>query len=229
MSLAGRGRSVLLLPILLFAAACQQPASASETVVRAPVAKVRADEGSGKQIAIFAGGCFWGVEGVFSHTKGVISAVSGYHGGSKQSADYKKVSRGLTQHAEAVRVVYDPKVVRYDQIVQIFFSVIADPTQFNRQGPDKGSQYRSALIPMDEGQRKAATAYLKQLEESGLWNAPIVTRIEEHDRFYPAEPYHQDFMKANPRHPYILRWDAPKVAALKELYPKLYKPGFTPR
>ncbi len=226
---AGRKRSALLLPFLLFAAACQQPASASEAVVRAPAAKVRADEGPGKQIAIFAGGCFWGVEGVFSHTKGVSSAVSGYHGGSKQSADYKKVSSGLTQHAEAVQVVYDPKVVRYDELVRIFFSVIADPTQLNRQGPDTGTQYRSALVPMNAGQRKVAAAYLKQLENSGLWDAPIVTRIEEHDRFYPAEAYHQDFMKANPRHPYIVRWDAPKVQAFKDLYPKLYKPGFTPR
>jgi len=195
--------------------------------VRAPAAKVTANEGEGLKTAIFAGGCFWGVEGVFSHVTGVTSAVSGYHGGKAGSAHYKVVSSGRTAHAEAVRVRYDPAKVRYDELLRIFFSVVADPTLLNRQGPDFGPQYRSALVPIGAEQRKVAGAYLEQLENSGLWDKPIVTRIEPHGKFYPAEGYHQDFMAANPGHPYIERWDAPKVAALKRLYPGHYKARFT--
>jgi len=220
-------RAAILLPFLVFVAACQQPAGASERIVRAPIAKISADEGNGLKTAIFAGGCFWGVEAVFSHVKGVKSAVSGYHGGAKSSADYTKVSSGMTRHAEAVKVVYDPEQVRYDQLLQIFFSVIADPTLKNRQGPDVGTQYRAALVPLGAEQDKVAAAYLAQLGKSGLWDKPIVTRIEKPRKFYPAEDYHQDFMLKNPSHGYILRWDAPKVAGLKKLYPTLYKPGFT--
>jgi peptide-methionine (S)-S-oxide reductase len=221
-------RAAALLPFLALAAACQQPASASERIVRAPVSALHASEGSGLKAAIFAGGCFWGVEGVFSHVKGVTSAVSGYHGGQKGNASYDLVSAGSTRHAESVRIVYDPAKVRYDQLLQIFFSVIADPTQLNYQGPDRGKHYRSALVPLSAEQRKVAQAYLAQLGKSGLWDKPIVTKIEGYRRFYKAEGYHQDFMKQNPRHPYILAWDAPKVAGLKKLYPALYKPGFTP-
>jgi peptide-methionine (S)-S-oxide reductase len=216
----------LLLSILAFTAACQQPLAA-ETAVHAPAAEHTAREGKGLQTAIFAGGCFWGVEGVFSHVKGVTGAVSGYHGGSRADARYERVSGGRTGHAEAVRVTYDPARVRYDQLLRVFFSVIADPTQRNRQGPDTGSQYRSALVPTTAEQRRVATAYLAQLRASGLWRQPIVTRIEPYRAFYPAEAYHQDFMVKNPRHPYIIRWDAPKVAALGKLYPGYYKPGFT--
>lgn len=227
MRLRAASRAVFLLPVLTFVAACQQPASASERIVRAPAAKVRADEGKGLKTAILAGGCFWGVEGVFSHVKGVKSAVSGYHGGAKSTADYGKVSRGETRHAEAVKVVYDPAQIRYDQLLRIFFSVIADPTLKNRQGPDVGTQYRAALVPLGPKQSKVAAAYLAQLGKSGLWDKPIVTRIEKPRKFYLAEEYHQDFMLKNPRHGYIVRWDAPKVAGLKKLYPALYKPGFT--
>ena len=179
------------------------------------------------QAAILAGGCFWGVEGVFSHVPGVVSAVSGYHGGSKKTSDYRSVSGGRTGHAEAVRVVYDPGKVRYDQLLRIFFSVVADPTQLNYQGPDHGTQYRSALVPLSAEQREVAAAYLAQLGKAKLWDKPIVTKIEKYRGFYPAEAQHQDFMARNPRHPYILRWDAPKVAALEELFPDHYKPGFT--
>ena len=223
----GPVRAFALLPLLIILAACQQPAVAAEKVVRAPAAKLKASEGAGLKTAIFAGGCFWGVEGVFSHMKGVKSAVSGYHGGSKAGASYKKVSRGLTPHAEAVRVRYDPTQVRYDQLLRVFFSVVADPTQLNRQGPDVGRHYRSALVPLGAQQRRVAAAYLKQLRGAGLWKKPIVTRIETPRKFYPAEAYHQDFMAKNPRHPYILRWDKPKVKALKTLYPGWYKPRFT--
>jgi len=216
-----------LLASITLLTACQQNAIAAEKTVRAPASRLLADEGKGLKTAIFAGGCFWGVEGVFSHMKGVKSAVSGYHGGAKATADYKKVSRGLTRHAEAVKVTYDPSQIRYDQLLRVFFSVITDPTQLNRQGPDVGKHYRSALVPLNANQRKIAAAYLAQLRRAGVWKKPIVTRIEPLKRFYPAERYHQDFMAKNPRHPYIQHWDRPKVNALKALYPGLYKSGFT--
>lgn len=214
--------------LALLTAACQQPAAASEKAILAPAAGQVAKEPAGLKTAIFAGGCFWGVEGVFSHVEGVLSAVSGYHGGSAQDASYSAVSAGLTRHAEAVRVTYDPAVVRYDQLLRIFFSVIADPTLKNRQGPDTGTQYRAALVPLGEEQRAVASAYLTQLGTSGLWDKPIVTRIEAYRKFYKAEAYHQDFIPANPRHPYILRWDTPKIVALKTLYPDQYRASFQP-
>ena len=215
-----------LLAAVLLVAGCQSPLSAQERIVAAPAAEREAAEPKGLKAAIFAGGCFWGVEGVFSHVKGVSSAVSGYHGGSAADARYKLVSGGGTGHAEAVRVVYDPAVIRYDQLLRIFFSVVADPTLRDRQGPDVGTQYRSALVPLSEEQRRVASAYLAQMEASGLWRAPVVTRIERYRKFYAAEASHQDFMDANPDHAYILRWDAPKVAALKRLYPTLYRARF---
>lgn len=206
-------------------AACQQPASA-ESVVLAPAAARQSNEARGLKTAIFAGGCFWGVEGVFSHVQGVSSAVAGYHGGTRATASYNRTSDGDTGHAESVRVTYDPAVVRYDQLLRIFFSVVTDPTQLNRQGPDSGTQYRSALVPVSAEQRLAATAYLAQLRAAGLWRAPIVTRIEAYQRFYPAETYHQDFMAKNPTHGYIVAWDAPKVAALRRMFPGFYSRAF---
>lgn len=174
--------------------------------------------------AYFAGGCFWGVEGVFSHVRGVRSVVSGYGGGPPNlRVDYDKVGTGRTGYAESVRVIYDPAQVSYGTLLRIFFSVITDPTTLNYQGPDHGTQYRSALFPQSAEQEKVAKAYLAQLGKSGLWSAPVVTRIEAVGRFQPAEAYHQDFMAANPDHPYILRWDAPKLAAFKALFPKLYR------
>ncbi|MBO6768892.1 MAG: peptide-methionine (S)-S-oxide reductase MsrA [Erythrobacter sp.] len=214
--------------LALGVSACQQPAIAAEKAVAAPAAKRVADEGAGLKTAIFAGGCFWGVEGVFSHVRGVKSAVSGYHGGTRRQADYKLVSSGVTDHAEAVKVVYDPAVIRYDQLLRIFFSVVADPTQLNRQGPDVGAHYRSALVPQSREQAAVAAAYLQQLRAAKLWSKPIVTRIEKARTFYPAETYHQDFMLKNPRHGYIVRWDAPKVKALKAMYPGVYAADFQP-
>lgn len=218
------GKTLLFAASLLFAAACTQPALAEEAVL-APASKVAAKE-SGLQTAIFAGGCFWGIEGVFSHLKGVSSAVSGYHGGNKADATYKTVSGGGTRHAEAVKVTYDPKVIRYDQLLRVFFSVGADPTTLNYQGPDHGTQYRSALVPLNAEQTKIAKAYLAQMGKSGVWKAPIVTKIEAYKAFYPAEQYHQDFMQKNPNQGYIVRWDKPKVAALKKMFPGLYSPAF---
>jgi len=220
-----------LLPIIAAAGlaltACQQPALAREEAVAAPAAARIAKETPGLKTAIFAGGCFWGVEGVFSHVKGVTSAVSGYHGGTERSAKYGIVSSGMTDHAEAVKVTYDPKIVRYDQLLQIFFSVVIDPTLLNRQGPDHGTQYRTALVPMSAEQNAVAKAYLAQASKSGKWDKPIVTAIERAQAFYPAEDYHQDFMLKNPSQSYIVAWDKPKVQALKGMYPQFYRAGFT--
>jgi peptide-methionine (S)-S-oxide reductase len=217
---------LLLAAAALAASACQAPAIAAEKVVEAPTAQRVAKESRGLKTAIFAGGCFWGVEAVFSHTKGVKSAVSGYHGGTLSEAAYEKVSSGATGHREAVKVVYDPSVVRYDQLLQIFFSVIADPTLKNRQGPDRGPQYDAAIVPMSNEQRAVASAYLAQMKASGKWDKPIVTPVVRAQAFYPAEDYHQDFARKNPDHRYIKAWDAPKVAAFKRLYPALYRASF---
>lgn len=214
-----------LLPIAAFAALFLQPASAAERLVPAPPAERVAREPAGLRQALFAGGCFWGIEGVFSHVKGVTSAVSGYHGGAKTDARYDLVSQGETAHAETVRVVYDPEVVRYDQLLRIYFSVI-DPTQVNRQGPDRGPQYRTAVIPLSAEQRQVASAYVAQLRASGLWRR-IATRIEAHRRFYPAEARHQDFMAVNPDNPYIVRWDLPKLQVLRSRFPAFYRQDFT--
>lgn len=222
-------RSILavVLAVGVGTAACQQPAQA-EGVIATPVATVQANEAPGKKVAVFAGGCFWGIEGVFSHIKGVTSAVSGYHGSGADTANYDRVSDGGTGHAEVVRVIYDPAKVRYDQLLQIFFA-ITDPTELNRQGPDSGTQYRSALVPLNEEQKAVATAYLAQLGQTGLWQKPLVVAVEPYRHFYPAESYHQDFMAKNPSHGYITYWDVPKVAAIKRLFPALYKPDFTLR
>jgi peptide-methionine (S)-S-oxide reductase len=200
------------------------PAIAEETF-NAPVATRQADE-SGLQTAIFAAGCFWGIEAVFAHTKGVHSSVSGYHGGTQQQASYRLVASGVTDHAESVRVVYDPSVIRYDQLLQILFSVGADPTLLNRQGPDRGPQYRSAIVPLSAEQRAVAQSYIWQMGRSGVWDDPIVVAIEEPKRFYEAEAYHQDFAYKNPDNAYIRRWDAPKVAALRTMFPQFYRSEF---
>ncbi|UVI40725.1 peptide-methionine (S)-S-oxide reductase MsrA [Qipengyuania spongiae] len=211
--------------LALVSAGCQQ-AVAAESVVAAPSAKRAAKESAGLKTAIFAGGCFWGVEGVFSHVKGVTSAVSGYHGGTERQASYDIVSSGVTDHVEAVKVTYDPKVIRYDQLLRIFFSVVADPTLKNRQGPDRGAQYDAKLIPTSAEQLTVAKAYLAQMKGSGKWSGPIVTDIVRAQAFYPAETHHQDFAAKNPSHGYIQRWDAPKIAALKRLYPGVYSASF---
>lgn len=222
-----RGLAALLLSGALALTACQQPARAGETSVLAPAAQRQSAEPKGLKQAVFAGGCYWGVEAVFSHVLGVTSVVSGFHGGAGRTADYDRVSRGDTGHAEAVRVTYDPQVVRYDQLLRIFFSVVADPTTLNRQGPDEGTQYRSALVPLSAEQQQVAGAYLAQLRGAGIWKAPIVTRIEPYRAFYPGPAEHQDFMARNPRHPYILAWDVAKVEALRRRFPGFWKAGFT--
>ena len=217
---------LLITAAALAATACQAPANAAESVIAAPAAKRIAHESPGLKTAIFSGGCFWGVEAVFSHTKGVKSAVSGYDGGTAKNPSYEQVSSGTTGYRESVKVTYDPKVVRYDQLLQVFFSVVADPTLKNRQGPDEGPQYNAALVPLSAEQREVAAAYLAQMKTSGKWKSPIVTGIAPAKPFYPAESYHQDFALRNPNHGYIKYWDLPKVAALKKLYPSLYSPTF---
>ena len=220
----------VVLPLLAAAglalSGCQETAFAAENHLKAPEPARIAKEGSGLKTAIFAGGCFWGVEGVFSHVRGVTSAVSGYHGGTQRQATYKLVSSGITDHVEAVKVTYDPKIVRYDELLQIFFSVVADPTLKNRQGPDRGAHYNAELVPLSAEQRIVAASYLAQMKKSGTWSRPIVTSIEPARTFYPAEGYHQDFMAKNPDHGYIKRWDAPKVRALAQFYPKHYRSTF---
>lgn len=194
------------------------PAQA-ESVVKLPAATIDPAVRAPRATAVLAGGCFWGVEGVFSHVKGVISVESGYHGGSAATARYERTHDGRSGHAEAVRIVYDPSQVSYGTLLRILFSVVADPTLKNRQGPDAGSQYRAAIVPLDANQRRVATAYLAQIGRGGYFAKPIVVPVETYKRFYRAEANHQDFMRRHPRNGYILRWDAPKLAALKRLYP----------
>ena len=172
--------------------------------------------------AVLAGGCFWGVEAVFEHVKGVRNVVSGYAGGSARDANYAAVSSERTRHAEAVRITYDPKQISYAQLLRIYATVAHDPTQVNRQGPDVGPSYRSAIFPQSAAQRQVAARFLAQLRASGLYKRPIATRIEG-GAYYPAEAHHQDFMRRNPYHPYIVVHDRPKLAKLKRAYPQLWK------
>jgi peptide-methionine (S)-S-oxide reductase len=172
--------------------------------------------------AVLAGGCFWGMEGVFEHVKGVRNVVSGYAGGTSRDANYGAVSSERTGHAEAVRITYDPARISYAQLLKIYATVAHDPTQVNRQGPDVGTSYRSAIFPQNAGQRQAATRFLAQLRASRNYSRPIATKIESGD-FYPAEASHQDFMRRYPYHPYILVNDRPKLSQLKRAYPQLWK------
>jgi peptide-methionine (S)-S-oxide reductase len=173
--------------------------------------------------AVFAGGCFWGVQGVFQHVKGVKKAVSGYAGGAANTAQYERVSSGDTGHAESVEVTFDPRQVSYGTLLQIYFSVAHNPTELNRQGPDSGTQYRSALFPENSNQQRIAQAYIAQLGAAHSFNKPIVTKLETYNGFYPAEEEHQDFLTEHPTYPYIVINDLPKVAQLKKLYPDRYQ------
>ena len=213
----------MILPMMLAASllAVVEPASA-ERVVKAPSPALVVPASAPREVALFAGGCFWGVEGVFEHVRGVTSAVSGYAGGRTASPGYEQVSSGTTGHAETVRVSFDPRVVRYADLLQIYFSVVADPTLLNRQGPDSGTQYRTALFPTSAAQARQARAYIAQLSAARVFPRPIVTTIEPARGFTPAESYHQDFMAKNPLYPYIVVNDRPKVAALKRLFPGRY-------
>ena len=203
-----------------------RPVQAAPAKVPVPAAAGAADlHQSGMRHArvVFAGGCFWGVQGVFQHVKGVQSAVSGYIGGSAADAHYARVSSGTTGHAEAVQVTYDPAQVSYAQLMQVFFSVVHDPTQLNRQGPDHGSQYRSAIYADDAGMRAASLAYIAQLQRSGVFPAPLATRVDGGKAFYVAEGYHQNYLALHPDALYVRINDLPKVEALRQQYPALYR------
>jgi peptide-methionine (S)-S-oxide reductase len=175
------------------------------------------------ETAVFAGGCFWGVQGVFQHVKGVQKAVSGYAGGAANTAEYERVSEGDTGHAESVQVTFDPTQVSYGSLLQIYFSVAHNPTELNRQGPDSGTQYRSALFPVNADQQKVAQAYIAQLDAAHAYSKPIVTKRESFNGFYPAEDYHQDFLTEHPSYPYIVINDMPKVANLKQVFAQRYQ------
>lgn len=198
----------------------EKPAAAA---VPAPKLDETARADGGNETAVFAGGCFWGVQGVYQRVKGVSRAVSGYAGGSAATAYYEVVGSGRTGHAEAVEISYDPKQVSYGQLLQIYFSVVADPTQKDRQGPDRGTQYRSAIFTKNEMQRRIAESYIAQLTEAGSFPRPIVTTTETLQGFFPAEAYHQDFLIRNPTQPYIAINDIPKVEALKQVFPDRYR------
>ncbi|ODT69844.1 MAG: peptide-methionine (S)-S-oxide reductase [Pelagibacterium sp. SCN 63-23] len=190
-------------------------------VIPPPGKDIPANEDSG--LALFAGGCFWGVQGVFQRVKGVKNAVSGYSGGAAETATYDLTTRGDTGHAETVEVTYDPAIVSYGKLLQIYFSVAHNPTQLNFQGPDRGTQYRSAIFVQDQNQEDVARAYIAQLDATGRFPAPIVTTLEAFQAFYPAEQYHQDFLTLNPTWPYIVVHDLPKIAALETLFPDQFR------
>jgi peptide-methionine (S)-S-oxide reductase len=215
-----------LVTILLFVAALAMRSgpAAAERAPQLPAPMVDLPPGQATSaVAVFAGGCFWGVQGVFQHVKGVTSAVSGYTGGEKKTAEYERVGGGNTGHAESVEVTYDPRQVSYGRLLQVFFSVVHDPTQLNRQGPDTGKQYRSAIFPTRPEQGEVTKAYIAQLDQAHVFKKAIVTTIEPDHTFYPAENYHQDYLTRNPRDPYIAYNDLPKVEDLKNLFPDLFR------
>ena len=220
-------RPVLILtPLLLVAGLALRGlplAAESARSIPPPVLDEPANPQATSEVAVLAGGCFWGVQGVFQHVEGVTSAVSGYAGGGADTAHYEMVGTSTTGHAEAVQVTFDPRHVSYGHILQIYFSVAHDPTELNRQGPDVGTQYRSAIFPTNPGQARIAEAYIAQLNQANAFNAAIVTRIEPGRTFYPAEDYHQDFLTRNLTHPYIVANDLPKIENLKRLFPDLYR------
>jgi peptide-methionine (S)-S-oxide reductase len=197
-------------------------AAESARSIPPPALDEPADAQAPSEMAILAGGCFWGVQGVFQHVEGVISAVSGYAGGAADTAHYEMVSSNTTGHAESVKVTFDPHRISYGRILQIYFSVAHDPTELNRQGPDVGTQYRSAIFPTNPEQARIAEAYIAQLNQAHVFDAPVVTKVESGRAFYPAEDYHQDFLTRNPRYPYIVINDLPKIDNLKRLFPELY-------
>ena len=209
--------------LLLGAVYLGRPASAAEDAVVIPPPVQDRLNGEGTQTAVLAGGCFWGVQGVFQHTKGVINAVSGYAGGVKENAEYEKVGTGRTGHAESVQIKFDPTQISYGKILQIYFSVAHDPTQLNRQGPDSGPQYRSTIFIQNEEQRQVAEAYIAQLNAAKVYGKPIATTLETGKTFFPAEDYHQDYLTLHPYQPYIAYNDIPKVENLKRLFADLYR------
>lgn len=216
-------RSVFLV-VTCFAGvvACSAKASPAPAPIPAPAVDASRSTVSGKQTAVISGGCFWGIQAVFQHVKGVISATSGYSGGSSRTAEYETVSTGETGHAESVQIVYDPSQITYGELLHVFFSVAHDPTQLNRQGPDTGTQYRSSIFYNTEEQKKIAEAYIGQLDKAKVFPRAIVTKVVPFQAFYPAEAYHQNYAELHPNDLYIVYNDAPKVEHLRQQFPELY-------
>jgi peptide-methionine (S)-S-oxide reductase len=220
-------RRTFALAALSLTAAALTWSTFSRTAERAlqvpvPASDVVTAIGGASETAVLAGGCFWGVQGVFQHVHGVTNAVSGYAGGNANSADYESVGSGSTGHAEAVRISYDPKIVSYGRLLQIYFSVAHDPTELNRQGPDSGTQYRSTIFPANAEQARVARSYIEQINRSKTFGRDLATTVEPAKVFYPAENYHQDFLTENPKNSYIIINDLPKIGELKRLFPTAY-------
>jgi len=219
-------RHLAAVALLIAIQACLGTVANAEPAVLVAPARVDSKKAPGDlQTAVLAGGCFWGVEGVYEHVRGVRKVLSGYAGGEKSTAEYHAVGSGRTGHAESVKITFDPQEISYGEILRIFFSVAHDPTQLNRQGPDTGTQYRSAIFYADDAQRDIAKAYIGQLNGSGVFQRAIVTRVDPLEGFFPAESYHQDFIARNPKYPYVVVNDLPKIRNLKQEFPDLYREG----
>jgi peptide-methionine (S)-S-oxide reductase len=216
-------KSLALIAIVAFGLNCGMHAAEVTREIPAAALDTPAAEAKGTEVAVVAGGCFWGLQGMFQHVKGVTKVVAGYSGGDRASANYEAVSTETTGHAESVEITFDPKRVTYGQILRLFFSVAHDPTQLNRQGPDRGPSYRSEIFYANATQEKIARAYVEQLTKANVFSSPIVTKIEPLKAFYAAEDYHQDYLIRNPTQPYIVFNDLPKIAALKATYPDMYQ------
>jgi peptide-methionine (S)-S-oxide reductase len=217
-----RINSVVLMVVSVSVIACSAGDNA-RAAFPSPSVDAAVSTSKTEQAAVVAGGCFWGIQAVFQHVKGVTNATSGYSGGSADSAEYELVSTGDTGHAESVKITYDPSQITYGQLLRVFFSVAHDPTQLNRQGPDSGSQYRSVIFYSSDEQKRVAEAYIAQLDKAHLFPRPIVTQVVPLKAFYPAEAYHQDYATNHPDNPYIVYNDAPKVAHLQQQFPELYR------
>ena len=213
-----------LFALAILAVSCGVNAEAVNRSIPAPALDTPAAEANGSQVAVLAGGCFWGLQGMFEHVKGVTKVVAGYSGGDKATAHYEMVGTETTGHAESVEITFDPKQVTYGQLLQLYFSVAHDPTQLNRQGPDSGPSYRSEIFYANATQERIAKAYVAQLTQAKVFSAPIVTKIEPLKAFYAAEDYHQDYLILHPNQPYIVINDLPKIDALKRVYPQFYRP-----
>jgi peptide-methionine (S)-S-oxide reductase len=225
---ASRGSGLIVAALLLAALVIQtMPAASQEGLVLPPptvdLVSISSAAQASSAVTVFAGGCFWGVQAVFQHVKGVSNAVSGYAGGAQSTATYEQTNDGTTGHAESVQITFDPRQVSYGQLLHVFFSVAHDPTQLNRQGPDTGPQYRSTIFPASAEQAAVAKAYIPQLDQTRAFKKRIVTTIETDRAFYAAEKYHQDFLVRNPTHPYIVYNDLPKVENLRRLFPNLFR------
>jgi peptide-methionine (S)-S-oxide reductase len=215
--------TALALALAAFGLSCGASADTINKAIPAPEVDTPAAEARGPQVAVLAGGCFWGLQGMFEHVKGVTKVVAGYSGGDKSTAHYEMVGTERTGHAESVEITFDPKQTSYGQLLRLFFSVAHDPTQLDRQGPDRGPSYRSEIFFNSPSQERVARAYVDQLTKAKVFSAPIVTKIEPLKAFYAAEDYHQDYLIHNPQQPYIVYNDLPKIEALKQVYPQIYR------